>query len=72
MKSKAICGSTYLDTYGTDLTDKKYDLDFWEENPKGMSEMCKVMEDMLTQERREAMIDTAKRINETLTKVGNL
>ena len=32
------------------------------ENPKVVSEMCKVIEDMRAQERREAMIDTAKRM----------
>ena len=35
---------------------------YLKENPKGVSEMCKVIEDMRTQERREAMIDTAKRM----------
>lgn len=32
------------------------------ENPKVVSEMCKVIEDMRAQERREAMIDTAKQM----------
>lgn len=35
---------------------------YLKENPKGVSEMCKVIEDMRTQERKEAMIDTAKRM----------
>ena len=35
---------------------------YLKEDPKGVSEMCKVIEDMRTQERREAMIDTAKRM----------
>ena len=39
---------------------------YLKENPKGVSEMCKVIEDMRTQERKEAKkeakIDTAKRM----------
>lgn len=35
---------------------------YLKENPKGVSEMCKMIEDMRTQERKETMIDTAKRM----------
>ncbi len=35
---------------------------YLKESPKGVSEMCRVMEDMRTQERTEAMVDTAKRM----------
>ena len=51
----------------TDANDMNFELiaertRYLKENPKGVSEMCKVIEDMRTQERREAMIDTAKRM----------
>ncbi len=51
----------------TDADDMNFELmaertRYLKENPKGVSEMCKVIEDMRTQERREAMIDTAKRM----------
>lgn len=35
---------------------------YLKENPKGVSEMCKVIEDMLTQERRETTIAVAKKM----------
>ena len=35
---------------------------YLKENPKGVRQMCKVIEDMRTQERKEAMIDTADRM----------
>lgn len=35
---------------------------YLKENPKGVSEMCKVIEDMRTQERRETMMDVAKKL----------
>ena len=51
----------------TDASDMNFELmadrtRYLKENPKGVSEMCKVIEDMRTQERKEAMIDTAKRM----------
>ena len=51
----------------TDADDMNYELmaertRYLKENPKGVSEMCKVIEDMRTQERKEAMTDTAKRM----------
>lgn len=51
----------------TDADDMNFELiaertRYLKENPKGVSEMCKVIEDMRTQERKEAMIDTAKRM----------
>ena len=35
---------------------------YLKENPKGVSEMCKVIEDMRIQERRETMIEVAKKL----------
>ena len=35
---------------------------YLKENPKGVSEMCKVMEDMRTQERKETMVEVTKRL----------
>lgn len=51
----------------TDADEMNYELmaertRYLKENPKGVSEMCKVIEDMCAQERKEAMIDTAKRM----------
>ncbi len=51
----------------TDADDMNFELiaertRYLKENPEGVSEMCKVIEDMRTQERKEAMIDTAKRM----------
>ena len=35
---------------------------YLKENPKGVSEMCKVMEDMRNEERKENMIEVAKKL----------
>lgn len=35
---------------------------YLKKNPKGVSEMCKVIEDMRTQERKETMLAVAKRL----------
>ncbi len=51
----------------TDANDMNFELiaertRYLKENPKGVSEMCKVIEDMRTQERRETMTEIALRM----------
>ena len=51
----------------TDADDMNFELmaertRYLKENPEGVSEMCKVIEDMLNENRKETMIDTAQRM----------
>ena len=51
----------------TDANDMNFELlaertRYLKENPEGVSEMCKIIEDMLNENRKEAMIYTAKRM----------
>lgn len=66
-RGASAIGKLMHDFNCTDADDMNFELiaertRYLKENPEGVSEMCKVIEDMRTQERKEAMIDTAKRM----------
>ena len=61
----------------TDADDMNFELmaertRYLKENPKGVSEMCKVMEDMRTQERRETRRETMMEVAKKLLLDGTL